>query len=659
MPRNIGRVTRVLDAISGPADLRGLDPDDLTALSAEIRDLLVHTVARTSGHLGPNLGVVELTIALHRVFDSPTEPILFDVGHQAYVHKILTGRAGLMPTLRQTGGLSGYPSRAESPHDWIENSHASTALSYADGMAKAFEARGERRPVVAVVGDGALTGGMCWEALNNIAVADRPVIIVVNDNGRSYSPTVGGLARRLSGLRLSPSYERTLRQVRGALERTPVVGQPLFDALHGMKRGLKDLLQPQGLFEDLGLKYLGPVDGHDIAAVEDALRLARGFDGPVVVHAATRKGYGYAPAENDEADQMHQSSGFDPVTGLPTKSRGTTWTSVFGEELVSIGETRDDVVAITAAMCDPTGLAGFRHRFPGRTYDVGIAEQHAVTSAAGLASGGLHPVVAVYATFLNRAFDQLLMDVALHRLPVTLVLDRAGITGQDGPSHNGMWDLALLGMVPGLRLGAPRDETTLRWLLREAVAVSDGPTVLRFPKTPLPPELPAVRSVDGVDVLAEPEPDAPVDILLVAIGAAAADVLEAAAAVRQAGYSVRVAAPRWVTPVDPALLRLADAARLVVTVEDGVAQGGVGSRISQALRDSGRDVPTRELGVPVRFLEHGSVADVKAAVGLSVQTVGRRIVEWAATLQSSDSPVGEETPSDVATARQFGDEQGG
>ena len=481
MPRNIGRVTRVLDAISGPADLRGLDPDDLTALSAEIRDLLVHTVARTSGHLGPNLGVVELTIALHRVFDSPTEPILFDVGHQAYVHKILTGRAGLMPTLRQTGGLSGYPSRAESPHDWIENSHASTALSYADGMAKAFEARGERRPVVAVVGDGALTGGMCWEALNNIAVADRPVIIVVNDNGRSYSPTVGGLARRLSGLRLSPSYERTLRQVRGALERTPVVGPPLFDALHGMKRGLKDLLQPQGLFEDLGLKYLGPVDGHDIAAVEDALRLARGFDGPVVVHAATRKGYGYAPAENDEADQMHQSSGFDPVTGLPTKSRGTTWTSVFGDELVSIGETRDDVVAITAAMCDPTGLPAFRQRFPGRTYDVGIAEQHAVTSAAGLASGGLHPVVAVYATFLNRAFDQLLMDVALHRLPVTLVLDRAGITGQDGPSHNGMWDLALLGMVPGLRLGAPRDETTLRRLLREAV---DG---LRRPhRAPLP-----------------------------------------------------------------------------------------------------------------------------------------------------------------------------
>ncbi|SHG73065.1 1-deoxy-D-xylulose-5-phosphate synthase [Jatrophihabitans endophyticus] len=653
-------MTRVLDGLTGPADLRALADDDLATLATEIRDLLVETVARTGGHLGPNLGAVELTIALHRVFDSPTEPILFDVGHQAYVHKILTGRAGQMPTLRQGGGLSGYPSRAESPHDWIENSHASTALSYADGLAKAYQVRGERRPVVAVVGDGALTGGMCWEALNNIAASDRPVIVVVNDNGRSYSPTAGGFAQHLAGLRLSPNYERTLRQVKGALGRTPVVGAPLYDALHGVKRGLKDLLQPQGMFEDLGLKYFGPVDGHDVAALEAAFRMARGFDGPVIVHAATRKGYGYGPAENDEADQMHQSGGFDPVTGLARKASGRTWTSAFGEELVAIGERRDDVVAITAAMCEPTGLGAFLRRFPERTYDVGIAEQHAVTSAAGLASGGLHPVVAVYATFLNRAFDQLLMDVALHRLPVTVVLDRAGVTGQDGPSHNGIWDLALLGMVPGLRLAAPRDEPSLRELLREAVDVTDGPTVVRFPKTPLGDDLPALRRVGDVDVLAEPAADAAADVLLVAVGSTAGEALGAAAAAGRAGYSVRVVSPRWVTPVDPALVALAADAGLVVTVEDGVETGGVGARLAQAVRNAGSDVPTREIGVPVRFLEHGSVADVKASVGLTVQDIGRRVVEWAASVARPGRVAldGSGQDADVATVRRSGDNGG-
>ncbi|GAB2464003.1 1-deoxy-D-xylulose-5-phosphate synthase [Jatrophihabitans fulvus] len=657
-------MTQVLDGIAGPADLRRLNADELSLLAAEIRDLLVHTVARTGGHLGPNLGAVELTIALHRVFDSPTEPILFDVGHQAYVHKILTGRARDMATLRQNGGLSGYPSRAESEHDWIENSHASTALSYADGMAKAFDVRGDRRPVVAVVGDGALTGGMCWEALNNIAASDRPVVVVINDNGRSYSPTAGGLAKQLAALRLSPGYERTLRQVRGTLERTPVVGQPLYDALHGVKRGLKDLLQPQGMFEDLGLKYFGPVDGHDIAALEDALRMARGFGGPVIVHAATRKGYGYGPAENDEADQMHQSGGFDPVTGLARKATGRTWTSVFGETLVELGEKRDDVVAVTAAMCEPTGLGAFLRRFPERTYDVGIAEQHAITSAAGLASAGLHPVVAVYATFLNRAFDQLLMDVALHRLPVTVVLDRAGVTGNDGASHNGMWDLALLGMVPGLRLAAPRDEPTLRELLREAVGVADGPTVLRFPKTPLGRELPAVRRTGDTDVLEERSEHDDVDVLLVGVGATAADAIEAAAAVRSAGWSTRVVSPRWVQPVDPALVTLAQGARLVVTVEDGVATGGVGSRLAQTLRESGCDVPTREIGIPVRFLEHGSVADVKASVGLTVQDIGRRVVEWAArTTDRSGGSAGStastgSSDADAASARRSGDHGG-
>ncbi|WAX57366.1 1-deoxy-D-xylulose-5-phosphate synthase [Jatrophihabitans cynanchi] len=650
-------MTSVLGRIGGPQDLRALGQDELTLLAAEIRDLLVQTVATNGGHLGPNLGAVELTIALHRTFDSPTEPILFDVGHQAYVHKILTGRAERMPTLRRTGGLSGYPSRAESEHDWIENSHASTALSYADGLAKAFQVRGERRPVVAVVGDGALTGGMAWEALNNIAASDRPVIIVVNDNGRSYSPTTGGLADRLAGLRLRPGYERALGRVKGALDRTPVVGSALYDALHGVKRGVKDLLAPQGLFEDLGLKYVGPVDGHDLAALEYALRLARGYSadgGPVIVHCVTRKGFGYAPAENDEADQMHQSRGFDPATGVPRTGAGRTWTSVFGDELVRLGEERDDVVAITAAMCEPTGLGAFARRFPDRWYDVGIAEQHALTSAAGLASGGLHPVVAVYATFLNRAFDQLLMDVALHRLPVTVVLDRAGITGDDGPSHNGVWDLAILGVVPGLRLAAPRDEPSLRAELAEAVSWSGGPTVVRFPKTPLVESVPALRRVGGVDVLAEAAAEGPVDVLAVAVGAVARDVLEACGAVRRAGFSVRVVDPRWVMPVDPALVELAARAALVVTVEDGVVDGGVGARIAQHLSAAGVDVPTRQLGVPHEFPAHGTVSDVRTWAGLTVPDLGRRIVEWAVVV----SP-GSEPGADLPAMRRAGEADGG
>ncbi|MGI8762117.1 MAG: 1-deoxy-D-xylulose-5-phosphate synthase [Jatrophihabitantaceae bacterium] len=644
-------MTHVLARLRSPADLRTLDADELALLAAEIRDLLVQTASRLhTGHLGPNLGAVELTIALHRCFDSPTEPILFDVGHQAYVHKILTGRAEQMSTLRQTGGLSGYPNRAESVHDWIENSHASTALSYADGLAKAFDVRGERKPVIAVVGEGALTGGMCWEALNNIAAADRPVIIVVNDNGRSYSPTIGGLADHLAGLRLRPGYERMLGQVKGGLPRVPVVGAPLYEALHGMKRGIKDLLAPQGMFEDLGLKYLGPVDGHDIAALESAFALARGFGAPVIVHCVTRKGYGYAPAENDESDQMHQWRPVDPVTGRVMARSGRSWTSVFADELVRLGGERDDIVAITAAMCEPTGLNSFQHAFPDRCFDVGIAEQHALTSAAGLASGGLHPVVAVYATFLNRAFDQLLMDVALHRLPVTVVLDRAGITGEDGPSHNGVWDLAILGVVPGLRIAAPRDEATLREELAQAVAHAAGPTVLRFPKTPIGDEIAALRRLDGVDVLAEPDPGADVDVLLVAIGATAADALAACTAVRQAGYSVRVVDPRWVSPVAPALVELGARARLVVTVEDGSVLGGVGSRIAQALSAAGVDVPVRQIGVPPEFPRHGTVADVRAWAGLTVPDIGRRIVEWSVLV----SP-GSEPGTDLPAARRAGE----
>ncbi|MGI8759829.1 MAG: 1-deoxy-D-xylulose-5-phosphate synthase [Jatrophihabitantaceae bacterium] len=629
----------ILARVQRPSELRDLSPAELAELCSEIRELLIHTLAQTGGHLGPNLGAVELTVALHRVFDSPREPILFDVGHQAYVHKILTGRAGQLASLRQTGGLSGYPNRAESPHDWIENSHASTALSYADGLAKAYELRGEPRAVVAVVGDGALTGGMCWEALNNIAAAERQVVIVINDNGRSYAPTIGGLARRLAGLRLRNGYEQVLGTVKGALSRAPLAGPQLYDVLHGMKRGLKDLVTPQGMFEDLGLKYVGPVDGHDIAALEHALVLARGFDGPVIVHCVTRKGNGYLPAEQHDGDQMHQSTPFDRNTGRPLAVPVPRWTGVFADELLRIADEREDIVAITAAMCDPTGLHAFAERYPKRCFDVGIAEQHALTSAAGLALGGLHPVVAVYATFLNRAFDQLLMDVALHRLPVTVVLDRAGLTGDDGPSHNGMWDLAVLGVVPGLRIAAPRDGATLRAELREAVA-HHGPTVVRFPKSPLGDDLPACRTCGDVDVLAETGEDV-VDVLVVAVGACASDVLAAAATIDRAGYSYRVVDPRWVTPVDPALISLAREASLVVTVEDGVVDGGVGARIAQTLRAAGVDVATREIGVPAEFLAHGRLADVRAAVGLTPQHIGRRIVEWSAMASRPQSEDGD------------------
>ncbi len=638
-------MTPVLRSIHGPADVRALDPEQRPALCAEIRDFLVQTVARTGGHLGPNLGVVELTVALHLVFDSPTEPILFDTGHQAYVHKILTGRVDGFERLKSTDGMSGYPSRAESPHDWIENSHASTALSYADGLAKAYELQGNSRPVVAVVGDGALTGGMCWEALNNIAGARRPVVIVVNDNGRSYSPTIGGLADHLSRLRLRPEYEQLLGAVRTGLERTPLVGPPLYEALHGIKRGVKDVFAPQGMFEDLGLKYVGPVDGHDLDSLEQALRRAKNFGAPVIVHVRTRKGNGYAPAENDAVEQMHSPSAFDPVTGTLVPKQGRRWTAVFSEEIVSIARRRPDVVAISAAMVDPTGLSEFGRQFPDRLFDVGIAEQHALTSAAGLASAGLHPVVAVYATFLNRAFDQLLLDVALHRLPVTVVLDRAGITGDDGASHNGMWDLALLGMVPGLRQAAPRDEATLRRQLREAVADDSGPTVLRFPKTPLGADLPAVRSVAMVDVLAEPDAAADVDVLLVSVGAVAVDVLAAADRLTGAGFTARVVDPQWVTPVPDELVDFARRARLVVTVEDGVVAGGVGARISQKLREHGVDVPARDIGIPVQFLAHGKVSDVRAGIDFSAQDIARRIVEWAAVVCGNDAGP---TASDLA-----------
>ncbi|PRY47955.1 1-deoxy-D-xylulose-5-phosphate synthase [Geodermatophilus tzadiensis] len=619
----------LLRSLRDPADLRALPADRLPALAAEIRDALVTSVARTGGHLGPNLGCVELTIALHRVFDSPREPIVFDTGHQAYVHKMLTGRVGGFDRLRQRGGLSGYPSRAESEHDWVENSHASTALSYADGLARAFAVRGDQRPVVAVVGDGALTGGMAWEALNNIAAAqDRPVVIVVNDNGRSYSPTIGGVADALGTLRLRPGYEQALLQVRQALHRAPVVGSALYDALHAIKKGLKDVLTPQGMFEDLGMKYIGPVDGHDVETMESALRRARSFGGPVIVHAVTTKGFGYPPAETDQIDAWHATGVFDPDSGA-SPSAARDWTAAFSDELVRIGAERADVVAVTAAMLHPTGLAAFAERWPERTFDVGIAEQHALTSAAGMAMGGLHPVVAVYSTFLNRAFDQLLMDVALHRQPVTVVLDRAGVTGTDGASHNGMWDMSILPVVPGLRLAAPRDEPTLREALREAVEVADGPTVVRFPKGPPPVDIPALERRGPVDVLRRGER---AEVLLVAVGSMVPLCLAAAERAADHGIEVTVVDPRWVVPVPAELVELAADHRLVVTVEDGGRAGGLGTTLTQALQDAGRDVPVRAMGLPQAFLEHGSRGQVLADAGLTEQDVARRIAEWTAVL---------------------------
>lgn len=616
----------LLESIAGPADLKKLSDEACRQLAVECRDFLIAAVSRTGGHLGPNLGAVELTIALHRVFSSPVDKIIWDTGHQSYVHKMLTGRQADFATLKQPGGMSGYPSRAESEHDLVENSHASTALSYADGLSRAYKLRGERdRTVVAFVGDGALTGGMCWEALNNIAVdPERAVVIVVNDNGRSYAPTIGGLADHLATLRTAPGYERTLGVVRDAMQRVPVVGEPVYDALHGLKRGIKDLLAPQAMFEDLGLKYVGPVDGHDIVAVEAALRRAQRFGGPVIVHCVTRKGFGYAPAEGDEEDHMHGGAAFEPGTGKRLKAAGASWTGVFGEELVALGAEDPTIVAITAAMLVPVGLAPFEAAYPDRIIDVGIAEQHAITSAAGLAMGGLKPVVSLYATFLNRGFDQLLMDVALHKLPVTITLDRAGVTGDDGPSHNGMWDLSFLQLVPGIAVAAPRDAATLRQELREAIGREVGPSVIRYPKAAVGDDIPALSTTGGVDVLTAP---ATKDVLLISVGAMAETCLDVAQRAGDQGIGVTVVDPRWVIPVDPALVQLAKQHSAVAVVEDGTRIGGVGTRVAQVLSDAGLDVPVLTFGLPGDFLAQGTRAGLLREAGLGAQDIARKITE--------------------------------
>ncbi|MBS42044.1 MAG: 1-deoxy-D-xylulose-5-phosphate synthase [Nocardioides sp.] len=619
----------LLESITGPRDLRGLDDAQLEQLAAEIRDLLIRTVATNSGHLGPNLGVVELTLAMHRVFDSPRDRVVFDTGHQSYVHKLVTGRVADFGTLRREGGMSGYPSQAESEHDIVENSHASTALSYADGLAKGFAVRGEDRHVVAVIGDGALTGGMAWEALNNIAIAkDSKLVIVVNDNGRSYTPTIGGLATALTALRTNPRYESVLDLVKRRLNAVPGVGPAAYDALHAMKKGVKDALAPQGLFEDLGLKYVGPVDGHDRGAMEQALSQAKRFNGPVIVHAITRKGYGYDPAERHEADQFHAPGPFDVQTGAE-KPKGRIWTDHFAQHMLEIGARRDDVVAITAAMMHPVGLDRFQAAYPRRTFDVGIAEQHAATSAAGMAMAGLHPVFAVYATFLNRAFDQVLMDCALHRCGVTFVLDRSGVTGDDGASHNGMWDMSVLQVVPGLRLAAPRDVARLKELLDEAVDVDDAPTVVRFPKGPPPDDVPAVERVGGVDVLVREGTE---DVLIVTAGAMATTGVEVAQRLVDQGLGVTVVDPRWVKPVDPVLVDLARTHRLVVSIEDNGRVGGVGSVLLQTLVDEGVRTPFRLHGIPQEFLDHAKRGAILERIGLAPQALARGIVEDVAAI---------------------------
>ncbi|MCX6395925.1 MAG: 1-deoxy-D-xylulose-5-phosphate synthase [Propionibacteriales bacterium] len=626
-----------LKSITGPQDLRGLDDRQLSELATEIRDELVRTCAPRGGHLGPNLGVVELTLAIHRVFDSPRDKIVFDTGHQAYVHKMLTGRADQFDSLRTEGGLSGYPSRAESAHDLVENSHASTSLSYADGLAKAYAIRGEKRHVVAVVGDGALTGGMAWEALNNIAIGkDRSLVMIVNDNGRSYQPTVGGLASALTALRTNPRYEQVLDQVKRRLQGVGGVGAAAYDALHAMKKGMKDALAPQGLFEDLGLKYVGPIDGHDRVAVEHALTQAKRFGGPVIVHVMTQKGFGYHPAERNENDQMHQVGPMDPETGEP-RPKGRIWTDFFTDEIVKIGEERQDIVAITAAMLYPVGLDRFAARFPERTFDVGIAEQHAVTSAAGLAMGGLHPVVAIYATFLNRAFDQVLMDVALHNLGVTFVIDRAGVTGDDGASHNGMWDMSIFQVVPGLRLAAPRDGARVRELLREAVAVEDAPTIVRLPKG-VPPEhdIPTVSTIGGVDVLVRRGSK---DVLIVAAGSMASVAVDVAARLEDQGIGVTVVDPRWVKPIDRALAPLAVEHRLVVSLEDNGKIGGFGANLLHVLNDAGVATPFRLHGIPQRFLDHAKRDSILDQIGLTAQSLARQIVEDVTALDAGHSLV--------------------
>ncbi|MEI5582992.1 MULTISPECIES: 1-deoxy-D-xylulose-5-phosphate synthase [unclassified Agromyces] len=641
---------RLLDTIRGPRDLDALSHDQLEELARDIREVLVASVSKTGGHLGPNLGVVELTIAIHRVFDSPRDPIIFDTGHQSYVHKLLTGRQDFS-TLRQTGGLAGYPQRSESEHDVVESSHASSSLSWADGISKAFEMTGQGdRHVVAVVGDGALTGGMTWEALNNISDDNtRNLVVVVNDNGRSYAPTIGGMARFLNSVRTKQSYRTLHLRSRSAFDKLGSPGRAFYRGVRGGLHGfLSRFSGNEALYSNLDIKYIGPIDGHDERAVEEALRQAKSYGAPVIVHTITDKGRGYEPARRDVADQFHAVGQIDPETGESIeKASAPSWTGVFADELVSLAERDERLVGITAAMLRPTGLHRMAERFPARVFDVGIAEQHAATSAAGLAFGGLHPVVAVYATFINRAFDQVLMDVALHKAGVTFVLDRAGVTGPDGPSHHGVWDLSILQVVPGIRIAAPRDSVRLAEELGEAVRVDDGPTVLRFPKGTVGTEYEAVRRTsDGVDVLVESERR---DVLIVTVGPMAGIGLEVAQRLEAQGIGATVVDPRWVVPVPRSVVELSADYRIVVSIEDGIRVGGIGTRIRQDLREAGVDTAVTEVGLPDEFLDHGARGDILERVGLTPQHIARDVT---AMVLGSKLPharnAGVELPTDTA-----------
>jgi 1-deoxy-D-xylulose-5-phosphate synthase len=617
----------ILASIASPSDLSGLSDDELRQLAVEVREHLITSVSRTGGHLGPNLGLVETTIAIHRVFDSPRDAIIFDTGHQSYVHKLLTGRQDFSK-LRQRDGLAGYPQRSESIHDIVESSHASSSLSWADGISRAFAATGQGdRHVVAVIGDGALTGGMTWEALNNISDDnDRNLVIVVNDNGRSYAPTIGGFAKHLNAIRTERWYRKGLRASRKLFSHFGVPGKLAFSAARGAGEALVTAFAPRGIFPNLGIKYIGPIDGHDLVAMQQALTLAKNYEAPVVVHAITQKGRGYDPALSDEADQFHAVGQINPETGLPLKTGGaTSWTSVFSEEIVRLADQRPELVGITAAMLIPVGLDGFAKKYPDRVFDVGIAEQHAVTAAAGMAFGGLHPVVAVYSTFMNRAFDQLVMDVALHRAGVTFVLDRAGVTGPDGASHHGVWDLSILQVVPGIRIAAPRDGSRLREELTEAVAVNDAPTVVRFPKGSVLPDIDAeLRTEDGVDILKR---NPSKDVLIVSVGPFAALSLEVAELLKAQGIGATVVDPRWIIPVAHSVIELARDHRLVVTIEDGLRVGGIGTRVRQELRSHGVDTGLNEVGVPSEFLEHAERHEIFERLGLTAQAIARDIVE--------------------------------
>ena len=611
------------------ATLREMSPAELKTLAGDIRVFLIDKVSKTGGHLGPNLGVVELSIAVHRVFDSPKDIVLFDTGHQSYVHKILTGRADQFDLLRQRNGISGYPNRRESEHDVIENSHASTALSWADGISRGFSLSGQsNRHVVAVVGDGALTGGMSWEALNNLSPeSERNLVIVVNDNERSYSPTIGGLATYLTTLRASKEYERILGRGKRMLHNTPVVGKYIYGTLHGMKKGIKDMVAPQGMFEDLGFKYLGPIDGHDIAAMEKTLQMAKEFGAPVIVHAITEKGRGYTPAIEDMAEKFHAVGIVDPVTGKPLKASAPSWTNVFSEEITKIGGENSTVVAITAAMLGPTGLDKFAQSFPERTIDVGIAEQHAVTSAAGMAYAGMHPVIAIYSTFLNRAFDQLLLDVALHNAGVTFVLDRAGITGDDGPSHHGIWDLALTGIVPKMHVGAPRDGARLKEILRACVAISDAPSMVRFPKGAVPADIPALERVEGIDILHK---GAARQVLIISVGSMAGLALEVAQLAKTQSIEITVVDPLWVKPLPKSLLTMCADYDTVIVMEDGIKHAGIASTISEALRESGTKCSLHSIGVPLEFIEHSKRAEILEDIAITPEAIVRQISGWVA-----------------------------